>query len=72
MNILIFKTDIKTKRKVNVLKNILRKYPVIIDWSVDVEDVDRVLRVKTIGNINENEIINLIKPSGFNCEVLQD
>lgn len=72
MNILIFKTDIRTKKKVLALKSILKRYPVILDWSVDTEDIDRVLRVKTIGNINENDIINLIKPSGFYCEILQD
>jgi len=72
MNLLIFRTDIKTKKKVKVVKPIFNNHPTIADWSIDTEDIDNVLRIEASGKLKENDIINLIKTCGFHCEVLAD
>lgn len=72
MEIFIFKTDIKTKKKINIVKPLFNNIPSIQDWSVDTEDIDNVLRIEGNNNIDENEIIQMIKTKGFSCEILPD
>ena len=72
MNLLIFRTDIKTKKKVNVVKPIFNNHPIIKNWSIDTEDIDKVLRIEVAGTLAENDIINLMKTCGFCCEMLTD
>ena len=72
MNLLIFRTDIKTRNKVKTLNPILNKLAFITDWSVDTEDIDNVLRIEASEDVKENDIIKLIKTSGFYCEALPD
>ena len=72
MQLLIFKTDIASKKKVKAVQPVFNNHPIIADWSVDTEDIDHVLRVKTDGNLNEKDISDLINPLGFYCEVLPD
>ena len=72
MNLLIFRTDIKTKEKAKSLSPIFNTHPLINDWSVDTEDIDNVLRIEVSKNVNEKDIILLIKTYGFYCEALPD
>lgn len=72
MEILIFKTDIESKRKINIVRPLFNNAPSIQDWSVDTEDIDNVLRIEGENGINENDVIQLIKTCGFNCETLPD
>ena len=46
MNILIFRTNIKTKKKVKAVKPLFNNHPVITAWSIDIEDIDNVLRIE--------------------------
>ena len=70
--LLIFRTDIKTKKKVKAVKTLFNNNNNILDWSVDLEDIDNVLWIKTTEQLAENDIINLIKPTGFYCDALAD
>ncbi|MCH8330097.1 MAG: hypothetical protein IH946_01745 [Bacteroidetes bacterium] len=72
MPLLIFKTDIKTKKKVKVVKPFFNNHPIIVDWSIDTEDIDNVLRVEALGRLKEKDVINLVRRSGFYCEILPD
>lgn len=72
MKLLIFRTDIRSKKKINFLKSVFNKHPVIIDWNIDTHDVDNVLRIEASDHLNETEVINMIKPYGFHCEALPD
>jgi len=72
MNILVFKTDIRSPQKVRLVGPVFRGHPSIIDWSVDIEDIDHVLRIVTLGTIRESDIIRLVKKCGFRCEILDD
>ncbi len=71
-NILLFKTSLENNRKAKVVNPILQKYPFIIDWSVDVEDIDHVLRIETVGDLSEREVIRLMNGYGIFCEPLVD
>ncbi len=72
MQVLIFKTDIKTKKKVNAVKPVLNGHPAIYGWSVDTQDIDNVLRIEASGKLKESDVINMVAPCGFSCEVLPD
>ena len=71
-NILIFKTDVRTRKKVRGLSSIFDVNTDVARWSVDTEDIDNVLRVVTTGNLIESDIIGLMKTQGFACEELPD
>ena len=70
--LLIFRTDIKTQKKVNALKQLFNSHINIIDWSVDLEDIDNVLWINASEQLAESDVINLIKPKGFYCDALAD
>ena len=44
----------------------------VVDWNVDLQDIDKVLRIEAKETIKESEIINLIRTQGFYCETLND
>lgn len=72
MEPLIFRTDIKSKKKVKSLKPIFNTHTDILQWSVDLEDIDNVLRIEAKPNITEDTIIDLVKAHGFYIKVLTD
>lgn len=72
MEILVFRTDIKTKKKVKQIKPILELHQSISDWFIDTNDIDNVLRVESNSGLQEMEVIRLIQSTGFRCEVLPD
>ncbi|WP_347926187.1 hypothetical protein [Pontimicrobium sp. SW4] len=72
MKLLIFRTDIETKKNIKAVKSLFKFQSSIINWSIDIEDVDKVLKVKATEALNENDIKTLIKARGFQCEPLPD
>ena len=72
MNLLIFRTDIKTKKEVKVVRPLFNDHPLITDWSIDRQDIDNVLRIEAKDDLNEKDIIHLIKECGFYSEMLAD
>lgn len=72
MKLLIFRTDIKTKKKVKTIKPLFKNHSSILNWSIDLEDIDNVLRIEATENLNEGDIINLINTEGFYCDALAD
>lgn len=72
MNVLIFKTDIATRKKVREISTILNNLQTVRRWTVDMEDIDNVLRIEASGPLQEHDIVELIKPLGFHCEDLPE
>lgn len=70
MNYLIFKTNISTKEHERHNSCSLDNHPDIINWTIDREDIDNVLRVKPQKRLNESEVIDLVNSAGYNCEIL--
>jgi len=67
MHLVILKTDIKTKKKVKKIKSLLNNHPLIINWSVDTEDIDNVLRIEAVNSLHEREVVDMIRQKGFFC-----
>ncbi len=72
MNLLLFKTNIKTKKKVKTIAPTFNNHVGISNWSVDTEDIDNVLRIEAEENLKENDVISLVENNGFSCMVLAD
>jgi len=72
MKLLIFRTDIKTKKKVKSLTPLFEEHATITKWTVDTEDIDNVLRIEATENLTENDIIYILNNQGFYCEPLVD
>ncbi len=71
MDVYVFKTDINSASLIESVKPLLNSYQYISDWSIDIEDIDNVLRIISV-ELLENEIIQIIKSKGFICEALPD
>ena len=72
MELFIFKTDIRTKRQIKQLKPVLESNSHISRWTIDMDDIDRVLKVETDVNSCQEELITLVKSQGIYCEELPD
>ena len=72
MQILVFKTNLSNRKRVKLISPLFQNHPVIRDWSVDLEDCDRILRIVTLGPVNEGEIIYMMNMCGYYCELLND
>jgi cell fate (sporulation/competence/biofilm development) regulator YmcA (YheA/YmcA/DUF963 family) len=70
MKLIILKTDIKTKKKAKKIKPLLNEHPIITNWSIDLEDIDNVLRIEAEDLLNENDVKRIINENGFYCEDL--
>lgn len=69
--ILVFKTDLISDEKLEMVKPILDEHPGILRWNVDRHDVDKVLRIES-ENVSANDVIGLLQQRGFLCEELPD
>ena len=69
MEILVFKTNVTSKKKVSKLSPLLTSVPAIKRWNVDLEDCDKVLRIETTG-INTDVVESLLHTAGFYCREL--
>ena len=71
INIHVFKTNIETELDMNSIQFLLDSNPKIVQWSVDLEDIDKVLRIEASKNLREKDIIDMVKSKGFYCEELE-
>ena len=67
--ILVFKTNIQHPQDVHKLKATLDNHSGILNWNVDTEDIDCVLRIIT-DELEPSDILPLIAGCGFHCEEL--
>lgn len=72
MKLFILKTDIKTQRQVNALKPVLTQNQQIARWTIDLDDVDKVLKVETKEDCDGNDMIDMVRKQGIHCEELPD
>ena len=69
MKILVFKTNIDTPKDVKIVSRVLKVCTKVRSWHVDIEDVDKVLRIEASGN-NDNIIKQLVTRAGYLCTEL--
>lgn len=71
-HLLIIKTNLETKKKINSILPIFNNHQFINDWSVDIEDVDNVLRIESLKTFKEADLLALLQNHGFEGELLPD
>lgn len=72
MKLFILKTNIRTNWQARKLGLDLKKDDRIARWAVDLEDVDKVLKVETHVESEESEMISYLKSLGISCEELPE
>ncbi len=68
-HILIFKTNISEVTEHSDLHQTLSSHPEIMQWSVDTEDTDCVLRVVS-EKLKPNHITEIVTQYGYDCSEL--
>ena len=69
MEILVFKTNVTSKKKVSMVAPLLTSFPTIRQWNFDLEDRDKVLRIEATG-LNPGSVELLLLVPGFKCQEL--
>jgi hypothetical protein len=69
MEVLVFKTNVTSKKKVSKISALLTSFPAIEQWNFDLDDCDKVLRVVSRG-VNPGSVESLLHNAGFNCQEL--
>lgn len=57
-------------KSIKDIEPLLDEHPFISSWSVDLDDVDKVLRIVASRELQEEEIINLLTSREYDAEVL--
>ena len=70
MQILVYKTNISHNFDVEKIRPLLSRHNNIMAWNVDIEDIDKVLRIEAKTDI-AIEIADLIKNAGYQCGELE-
>lgn len=70
MKILVYKTDVTSKRKANRAAEALNNLPSVKQWNFDLEDCDKILRIVSNG-LKPGSVESLMQSAGFNCELLE-
>ena len=70
MEVLVFKTNVTSKKKVSKVSALLTSFPAIEQWNFDLDDCDKVLRVVSRG-VNPGSVESLLHNAGFNCQELE-
>ncbi|MEG2102239.1 hypothetical protein [Flavobacterium sp. FlaQc-28] len=69
MNVMIFATNIKTENSKNKIAAFFNTNKSILQWSIDQEDIDCVLRIIS-ENLNAGQIIEMLNFLDFDCKEL--
>lgn len=72
MNLLILKSNIDSRKGVRQVARVLDSHPAIKHWTVDLDDIDKVLRIEWQHFLSAVDIQRLLKPIGYHCENLPD
>ncbi|MEQ9403943.1 MAG: hypothetical protein RIM99_10175 [Cyclobacteriaceae bacterium] len=72
MKIFVFKTDIKSHLEMSILATAFKDLRNIIRWTVDMHDIDRVLKIVALDDANEKDLLSFVKSQGIFCEELPD
>ncbi|TDH26225.1 hypothetical protein EXU57_12105 [Segetibacter sp. 3557_3] len=71
MNILVFRTNIRHKRHINLVTPHLDTIAGIRKWNVDLQDKDRILRIEAL-DVIPLTIERVLEQAGYYCKELED
>ncbi|ATL49421.1 hypothetical protein COR50_20815 [Chitinophaga caeni] len=66
----IYKTNINTKENKRLVIESLSTHFQLDNCSIDMEDIDKVLRVVATKEFDEGRILSFVKQLGFDCQPL--
>jgi len=66
MEVLVFKTNVTSRKKVSMVAPLLTSFPKIRQWNFDLDDCDKVLRIEAAG-LNPGSVEELLLTAGFDC-----
>lgn len=69
MDVLVFKTDVTSKKKVSKVSYLLTSFKNIEQWNFDLEDCDNILRIVSNG-LSPRYIESVLHQAGIGCEEL--
>ena len=70
VNILVFKTNLTDSKRISDIESLLDIHPHIIQWNVDLDDCDKVLRIVS-RHIAPQEVETMLLNAGYYCEELE-
>jgi len=70
MKVGVFKTNIRFNKNVKAVGKVFEEHPAILKWTVDREDVDKVLRVELSSPMSEDELVKIVRKMGLECALL--
>lgn len=70
VEILVFKTNLINTKRISDVESLLDIHPQIVQWNVDLNDCDNVLRIVS-KNMPAQEVENILLNAGYYCEELQ-
>lgn len=59
----VFKTSLQSKKEVDKISEVIESLPGILEWSVDLDNWEKVLRIVCVG-INASEIAQILRQEG--------
>jgi len=71
VDVLVFKTNVRHAFDIDSVKPVLEAIPSVRQWHIDMQDVDRVLRIEST-EITPEDIILVLHHAGYQCEELPD
>jgi hypothetical protein len=71
MDILIFKTNLLNPQVVDRIKPHIQNISGIRRWNVDLQDIDKVLRIEA-QNVSPRRVEMVLQRAGYYCEELAD
>ena len=67
--ILVLKTSLVFSSDVEKAGTLLDSHPQIVNWNIDLEDCDKVLRAECCG-LTETDIVEVLRRAGYEAEKL--
>lgn len=72
MKLLIFKTNIVNESRIKKVNALLAYNPGLMNWSIDMEDRDKVLRVEAEDQVMESDVMEIVNSWGVECYAMED
>jgi hypothetical protein len=68
----VFKTNVDCMQRATEIVGCIHRMFTKCEASFDLDDCDRILRIKAAGAVDNVQVINLLAERGFSAEVLPD
>jgi hypothetical protein len=71
MEVLVFKTNVRSKKHITVIANELQQFSDINKWNFDLHDKDKILRIEA-AHLSPSVIESTLQKAGYYCKELSD